>query len=111
LWIFLGAPYVETLRGQKALSSGLSAITAAVVGVVLNLAVWFALHVWFAEVREMHFGGVRLLAPTWSTFDPLAALIAVGAFVAMFFFKRGMITTLAASTAVGALAYYLLGRA
>ena len=51
LWIFLGAPFVEALRGNRALSGALAAITAAVVGVILNLAVWFALHVLFGEVR------------------------------------------------------------
>ena len=49
LWIFVGAPFVETLRGNKALSSALSAITAAVVGVILNLAIWFALHTLFGR--------------------------------------------------------------
>ena len=52
LWIFLGAPFVEALRGNKALAAALAAITAAVVGVILNLAVWFALHVLFGEVRD-----------------------------------------------------------
>src|SRR4030095_16802738 len=53
LWIFLGAPFVEALRGNRALTSALSAITAAVVGVILNLAIWFALHTLFREVREV----------------------------------------------------------
>jgi chromate transporter len=44
LWIFVGAPYIEALRGNKALAGALSAITAAVVGVILNLSIWFALH-------------------------------------------------------------------
>ena len=57
LWIFLGAPFVEALRGNKALSGALAAITAAVVGVILNLAVWFALHVLFREVREVRCAG------------------------------------------------------
>ena len=52
LWIFLGAPFVEALRGNKALTAALAAITAAVVGVILNLAVWFALHTLFAEARR-----------------------------------------------------------
>ncbi|HET9227055.1 MAG TPA: chromate efflux transporter, partial [Thermoanaerobaculia bacterium] len=53
LWIFLGAPYIEALRGKKGLSRALAGITAAVVGVILNLAVWFSLHVLFAEVGEL----------------------------------------------------------
>ena len=53
LWIFVGAPYVEAIRSRKALSAALAAITAAVVGVILNLAVWFAIHACFAEVRPL----------------------------------------------------------
>ncbi|MEX2516915.1 MAG: chromate efflux transporter, partial [Gammaproteobacteria bacterium] len=56
LWIFLGAPYVEALRGNQALSAALRGITAAVVGVILNLALWFALHVLFADLDETWFG-------------------------------------------------------
>ena len=50
LWIFAGAPFVEQLRGNRRLSGALAAITAAVVGVILNLTVWFALHVLFGQV-------------------------------------------------------------
>src|SRR5260370_40463170 len=53
LWIFAGAPYIEQLRGNKPLSGALSAITAAVVGVVLNLAIWFAIHAMFRETRHI----------------------------------------------------------
>ena len=60
LWIFVGAPFIETLRGNKALSAALSAITAAVVGVILNLAIWFALHTLFAEVHEVRALGMTL---------------------------------------------------
>ena len=63
LWIFLGAPYVEALRGNRALGGALAAITAAVVGVILNLAVWFALHVLFAEVHEVRAPGLTLDVP------------------------------------------------
>jgi len=106
LWIFLGAPYIEHLRGNKSLSTALSAITAAVVGVVLNLAIWFSLHTVFGEVNELSIFGMRLLIPVWSTADLMSILIAAGALVAMFRFKRGMMATLAASTAIG-LIYYL----
>src|SRR5271165_7545184 len=54
LWIFVGAPYVEKLRGNKALSGALSAITAAVVGVILNLAIWFAIHALFGATRHIN---------------------------------------------------------
>ena len=106
LWIFLGAPYVEALRGNKALSAALTAITAAIVGVVMNLAVWFAFHVAFTEVAEKHVGGVRLLVPAWATIEWVPLLLAAGSLVLMLRFKVGMIATLSLSAALGA-AWYL----
>ncbi|MBC8025023.1 MAG: chromate efflux transporter [Steroidobacteraceae bacterium] len=70
LWIFLGAPYVEALRGNAALSSGLAAITAAVVGVIANLALWFAIHVLFENVRASgipHFDSLRIVPAALTT--------------------------------------------
>lgn len=107
LWIFFGAPYIERLRGNKALTTALSAITASVVGVILNLAVWFSLQTVFAEVNQFNFGSLRFLIPVWSTIDIASLSIAVAAFIALFRFKTGMITTLASSAAVG-LIYYLI---
>ncbi|MGQ0614839.1 MAG: chromate efflux transporter [Planctomycetaceae bacterium] len=101
LWIFLGAPYVEALRGHRALSGALGAITAAVVGVILNLAVWFALHTLFADVTELRGLGARLLLPRWGTLDPRALFIAAGAMLLLFRFKLGMLQTLALSAAAG----------
>jgi chromate transporter len=109
LWIFLGAPYIEYLRGNKILASALSAITAAVVGVILNLSVWFSFHTLFGKVEELHFRGVRLLVPDGGTLDPVASLIAVGALIATLRFKVGMIGTLTGSMAIGAI-WYLLFR-
>ncbi len=103
LWIFLGAPYIEALRGNRALAGALTAITAAVVGVILNLAVWFALHVVFGEVTESSAGPLHLLVPTLSTIEPAAALLAVAAMVAMFRFKLGMLPTLAGCALLGGL--------
>src|SRR3546814_10781678 len=71
LWIFLGAPYIEALRGKRLLTAALSAITAAVVGVILNLAVWFGVHVVFAEVAEHHIVGLRLLVPDWASLNEI----------------------------------------
>jgi chromate transporter len=107
LWIFLGAPYIEHLRGNESLSAALSGITAAVVGVILNLAVWFAVHTVFDRVGETHVGAVRLLVPEWSSLDVGALLIGSGAAAMIFWFKRGMIETLLAAAAVGC-AYYLI---
>lgn len=109
LWIFLGAPYVEALRGNRSLSRALKAITAAVVGVVLNLAVWFSLHTLFGVVTERRALGLRLHAPDPSTLDVGAALITIAAFVALFRFKLGMLPTLFGGIALGVLWTWLVG--
>jgi chromate transporter len=106
LWVFLGAPYAEHLRGNTRLSGTLSAITAAVVGAILNLAVWFALHAVFGVVNEVMVGPVRLLAPDLATLDPAALAIAIGASIAVFRYRVPTLVVLAASAAVGA-AWYL----
>jgi chromate transporter len=101
LWIFLGAPYVEALRGNRALAAALSAITAAVVGVIVNLAVWFGLHVMFGTVNEVAFSGATLSVPELGTLEPGALLLTVGALVAMLRFRIGMLTTLAICAVIG----------
>ncbi|HEX2207290.1 MAG TPA: chromate efflux transporter [Longimicrobium sp.] len=108
LFIFAGAPYVERLRGNRGLSAALSGITAAVVGVILNLAVWFALHVLFARVDEVSAGPIHVLVPDWPTLDAASLLIALGAAFAMFRLKWGMLPTLAAAVAAG-MAIRLIG--
>lgn len=101
LWIFLGAPYVERLRNNRAVAAALSSITAAVVGVVLNLAVWFALHVLFGTVRPMEFLGASPDVPILWTLDWRAALLSALAVVAVFRLKLGMLRTLGASAVAG----------
>ena len=108
LWIFAGAPYVETLRNNKALSAALAAITAAVVGVILNLAIWFAVHTIFAQVREISFGPFRFDAPVLASVNVWALALSTAAVIAMLVFKARMIPTLAACAAAG-VAIYLLG--
>jgi len=108
LFIFLGAPFIEVLRGNKALHGALSAITAAVVGVVLNLAIWFAVHTLFRETRPVRGLGFEFDAPVFHTVDVWALLLSAAAVVAMFRFKVGMIPTLAACSAAG-IALYLAG--
>jgi chromate transporter len=108
LWIFAGAPFVERLRANRELSGALAAITAAVVGVILNLSVWFALHVLFGKVTEMHLGPLR-----WYAFDPLAldiraAVLAVLAGVLAFGMRRSLIEVVVSMAALGALAQYVL---
>lgn len=101
LWIFLGAPYIEALRGNQKLGAALSSITAAIVGVILNLSVWFSIHVLFATVNETRAGPLRLLVPEWSTLSVPALVLAAGALIAMLRFKVGMGPTLAVSAAAG----------
>ena len=101
MWIFLGGPYVEALRGNRAISAALSAITAAVAGVVVNLALWFALHVVFREVVTLDLAGLSPDVPVLASIDWPAAVLAAAAMVAMLRFKLGMIPTLAACAAAG----------
>jgi chromate transporter len=101
LWIFLGAPFVERLRGNRALSAALAAITAAVVGVILNLAMWFALHALFAEVRDRPFLTASVDVPVWSSLNPAALALTIAAIVAVFRFRVGTLAVLAACAAVG----------
>ena len=109
IWIFLGAPYVERLRRAPALSAALAAITAAVVGVIFNLALWFALHVVFARIDERWIGGVfRLYIPDFASIDPAALAITLGALVAVLRFHAGLLTTLAATAVAGIAVRFLL---
>jgi chromate transporter len=105
LWIFLGAPFIEKLRGNKSLSAALSAITAAVVGVILNLALWFAIHTIFHEVRQVRGYGVDFAAPVPASVDPWALALSIAAAIAIFRFKVGMMPTLAACSLAGILLY------
>ncbi|MCW6530841.1 chromate efflux transporter [Sphingomonas sp. MMSM20] len=105
LWIFAGAPFVERLRGNRALSAALGAITAAVVGVILNLAVWFGIHTLFRAVRRVHYAGLGFDVPVLASLDLAALLLALGAAIAVFRFKVGMIPVLATTSAVGVLLY------
>src|SRR5882724_7319994 len=105
LWIFLGAPFIETLRGNKALNAALSALTAAVVGVILNLAIWFAIHTVFRKTVHVQVFPLSFDAPILTSVDGWALALSVAAAVAIFRFKAGMIQTLAASCAAGVVLY------
>ncbi len=108
LWIFLGAPYVERLRGNKALASALSAITAAVAGVILNLAIWFALHTIFRQTVRVNTFGLSFDRPVLASLDLWALVLTACALIAVFILRAGALVTLAASCAAG-LALYALG--
>ena len=101
LWVFLGAPYVEALRGVRALGAALSAVTAAVVGVILNLAVWFGVHVIFRETVRWHGFGLNLSLPVLPSIDIFATILAIAAALAIFRFKVGIIQTLLACSLAG----------
>jgi chromate transporter len=102
-WIFLGAPFLERLRGRHALSAALTGITAAVVGVILNLAIWFALHALFARVIERPLPLGALDVPVWTTVNLPALLLTLAAAVAIFRFRVGMLAALGGSAAIGIL--------
>ncbi|MEO5625409.1 MAG: chromate efflux transporter [Dokdonella sp.] len=102
LWIFLGAPYIEFLRSNRVLHAALSAITAAVVGVVLNLSVWFTLHTVFRSVQRYDIGPLHLEVPEWSSLDGAALTIGVAALLAMLRYKLGMGWTLLLAAVAGA---------
>ncbi|ATX65020.1 chromate efflux transporter [Roseinatronobacter bogoriensis] len=101
LWIFLGAPFIERLRDNVILTAALTAITAAVVGVILNLAVWFGLHVVFDEVRTIVAFGLNLDMPAWSSINPAAAGLVLAAIVAVFRFKLGPVVVLTGCALAG----------
>jgi chromate transporter len=106
LWIFAGAPFIEQLRGNRRLAGALAAITAAVVGVILNLSVWFALHVLFGTVTERHWGPLR-----WYAFDPRAldthaAILAVTAAILAFRFHRSLIEVIVVMALLGIVTQY-----
>jgi len=102
LWIFLGGPFIERLRGNRALTHTLSAITAAVVGVILNLAVTLALQTLFEQVRFVQVLGGPVPLPAWSSFDPFAAVVAISSFIALWRFKVNILWVVGISALAGA---------
>lgn len=107
LWIFLGGPYVEAMIGNKSLNAALSAITAAVVGVILNLAIWFSLHALFTRMPEIQRFGISFAVPDITSIHWPTLVLAVAAIIAIFRFKVGMIPVFGASSLAGG-AYYLI---
>ena len=103
LWVFLGAPYMERLRHVQWLREALSAVTAAVVGVIANLALWFGLRVLFGEPGELRLGPLAVPLPDPATFDLRAALIALAASIALMRFGANVIAVLGVAALVGLL--------
>jgi chromate transporter len=105
LLIFAGAPYIEQLRADRRLAGALAAITAAVVGVILNLSVWFALHVLFGTVTEQHTGPLRWFAFNPAALDKQAAILAVVAALMAFRFHRGLIEVIGVMALLGVISH------
>jgi chromate transporter len=103
LWVLTGAPYVERLRANRALTAALSAVTAAVVGVILNLALWFALHFWFAAVADWRVGPLHLPRFAWASVDRFAVLLSAAALAAILRFRLGTFAILGGCAAAGLL--------
>ncbi len=106
-FVFLGAPWIERMQGSRLLAGGLAAITAAVVGVIANLALWFALHVLFRSLVTVGIGPLKIDVPVPASLDPQASALAVLAGLLLFVAKQGLLRTLAA-TALAGLALRLL---
>jgi chromate transporter len=101
LWIFLGAPFIEHLRGNARLSMELTAITAAIVGVVLNLALWFATNTLFSTVRSIDVLGGPVPLPVWSSADWFAIGVAVVAFIGLWRYRWNVIPVVVGSAICG----------
>jgi chromate transporter len=101
LWVFLGGPYVERLRGNTRLASALQTVTAAVVGVIANLAVSFAIVTLFREVRTVSILGGEIPVPVWSEIDPFAVAVAAFAFVGLRLFHWHVVPVILTSALAG----------
>jgi chromate transporter len=100
-FVFLGAPWIESMQGSRVLAGGLAAITAAVVGVIANLALWFALHVIFTAQETIVIGPLSVDLPVPASIDLAAAALALLATVGLFRFRLGLFATLALASACG----------
>jgi chromate transporter len=101
IWIFAGAPYIERLRNNVALSAALAAITAAIVGVILNLAFWFAQHFLFAKNLPAVTALFAFDVPVWGSFDWAAGLLSVAAMIALLRFKASPFAVIAGCAIIG----------
>lgn len=107
LWIFAFAPWIERMENARWLKGGLATLTAAVVGVIANLTVWFALHVLFGQIGECQVEPLRLYWPDFATFNWQAALLAILSALLIFRFKWNIIQTLATAALGGLLLGYI----
>jgi len=108
LWIFLGAPFIEQLRGNQRIAAAFSGITASVVGVIANLSVWFAIHTLFASTTRMDWGPIHTEWPQWTTISPSGLVLALVAGVLLLRLHVPMLAVLALSGAAGVVLHYAL---
>jgi chromate transporter len=101
VFVFVGAPWVERLRGNHALTSALTGVTAAVVGVIANLAVFFAVHTLFGSTTTATWGPARVEVPDWGTLQPVALVIGLAAAVLLFRLRWPVLRTLGVCAALG----------
>ena len=105
LFVFLGAPHIEGLRRNAGLSAALTGVTAAVVGVIANLSVYFSIHTLFTATSRHDWGPVHISGPVWSAVSPRAVFVAALAFVLVFRYRLGVLRVLGVCASVGALVY------
>ncbi len=108
LWVFAGAPYIELLRANRAVSAALAGVTAAVVGVIANLALWFGMHFLFGEVSRIEMGILHAELPVWSSLQIWALILSLLAAVLLLRYKLGLFKVLGTCVAAG-MAVVLLG--
>ena len=108
-FVFLGAPLIERLHSNQALAGALAAVTASVVGVIANLALWFAIQVLFRQTTPIRAATLSFEAPIWTTLDPYALLLATTAAIALLYLKLGVIRTLAICSAASLALHLTLG--
>ncbi|EYD70419.1 chromate transporter [Limimaricola hongkongensis] len=102
LWIFAGAPWIDRIAARPRLRAALAGVTAAVVGVIANLSVWFGLHVLFGTVGTMQAGPLRAAWPVWASFDWQGGAIVLLAALMLLRWRRGVAATLLVCAACGA---------
>ena len=101
LWIFAGAPYIEWIIDRPRWHGALSAITAAVVGMILNLSLWFALHVFFADLSTWNYWAFKLLLPTWETLNWQVVALTLLCAVLLFKYRLGIVRLLLFASSLG----------
>ncbi len=106
LWIFVGAPYVERLTSSPRIAGALAGVTAAVVGVILNLSLWFALHVFFGTIKTISIGPLQLSHPDLATLNVEAVALAGLAAFLLFPMQAGIVATLAISAGISLACQY-----